>query len=238
MNAFDKAIQGLAYLEQIALQHDICTACLKIVSKQDSLEETIKVILHQKHHFQPEKTKVITTALIQSIIAEAKQAERNEFSLLCRNTLVALCGGLECLVKDVVAASILENENLQEKIRSKAKIKLKLPLVKGDEEGARVLVDSCYKKVPSEHGHTRKFLLLLEDGGIVADGDVQLTIDEAFAVRNVIVHHGSKVDKRLKSKFPNIQREIGDFVDMSAPVFQNYRKTIIGFAGSVSSFIL
>ena len=68
--------------------------------------------------------------------------------------------------------------------------------------------------------------------------DLLKLIDEAFAVRNVIVHHGSKVDKRLKSKFPNIQQEIGDFVDVSAPVFQSYKKTIIDFAQSVPSIML
>ena len=238
MNSYDIAFQGWEYLVQLIKQHDLCTACVKIVSKQDVLVENIKVSLHQKHHFQPEKTKAITSALIQNIIAEAKQAEGTEFSLLCRNTLVALCGGLESLVKDVVSASILEKKNNLEKLGNRSmKIELVDLLAKSDEERARIFVDSLFREETSKNGHTNKLLRLLEyvDGKIEVDRQIQLTIDEAFEVRNVIVHRGSKVDDQLKSKIPNIRQEVGDSVEMSTLVFRSYKDAIFNFAETVIS---
>ena len=236
MTSFDVALQGNAYLQQIVSQHDICSACLKIVGQQEALVENIQAVLHVKHQYQPDKTKVITTTLIRKIIAEAKQIERTEFSLLCRNTLVALCGGLESQVKNVIASIVLEDERILKKFANRAiKIDVGDILAKTDRERARVIVEVLYREESAKSGHSRKLLRLLEsvDCKVSIDANVLAGIDEAFEVRNVIVHRGGKIDQQLKSKAPDIRQEIGDDVDLSGSKFPNYRDAIMALSEAI-----
>ncbi len=235
MTSFEIANQGYAYLDQIGAQHDVCTACIKIVSRQDPLAENILALLHTKHHFTPERIKGITLNLVKRLIDDAKQTEHEEFFLICRNTLVALCGGLENLVKDVVAQELLENPSFLEKL---GKRQLRIPasdlLAGTDEERARLLVDTLYFEESTKNGHVEKFMRLFEyidrKGEMEVEEKVKSAIDEAFEVRNVIVHRGSKVDKRLKDRVKNFDQEIGEFVNLRNARFQSYRSAIFAFA--------
>lgn len=230
MTSLDVALKGSLFLQQIVAQHDICSACLKIVCQQGVLVENIQAALHLKHQYQPDKTKRITTSLIQKIIAEAKEIERSEFSLLCRNTLVALCGGLESQVKDVAAAIVLGDKLVMKKLETRAAtIRADGILAKTESERARAIIEELYRKESAKHGQSRKLMRLLEavGCGVLVDGVAQREIDEAFEVRNAIVHRGGKIDHQLKAKARNINGEVGNDVDLSGPIFARYRSAIM-----------
>src|SRR6266446_3033421 len=238
MTSFEAANQGYEYLAQIVGQHDLCTACLKIVGRQDVYVENVKAILHQKHGFDPERTRKITSALIQDIIGQAKLSERQEFSLLCANTLVALCGGLENLVKDVVAAAFLENIQFVEKLADQSlRVYASDMLIRSDEERARSLVDGLYQKESARRGHTERFMQILRyiDREIEIERQSHTAIDEAYEVRNVIVHRGGKVDARLIKSVPTLNQNIGNPVDIGESVFRGYRRAILQFADKIGA---
>ncbi len=241
MTSFEAANQGYEYLAQIVGQHDLCTACLKIVGRQGHDVENIKVTLHEKHGFDPERTRRITSVVVQDIIDQAKLSECQEFSLLCTNTLVALCGGLENLVKDVVALAFVENIQFVEKLADQSlRVYASDILTRTDEERARSLVDALYQKEGAKRGHTERFMQFLRyiDREIAIEKQSGTAIDEAYEVRNAIVHRGSKIDHRLVKGVPNLSQEIGHPIDVGESKFRAYRKAILQFADKITSSYL
>jgi hypothetical protein len=157
MTPFDTANQGYQYLADIIAQHNLCTACMKIVGGQDALVESIRAILKMRRKFEPERIRQITPSLVKSLISQAKRSEHNEFTLLSRNTLVALCGGLESLVKDVVAAEFLENPEWVDKFNDRSlRFRASDLLVHDDLERARLLVDALYQAEGAKSGQTER----------------------------------------------------------------------------------
>lgn len=234
------ADQSYAYLVQILHQHDLCTACLKIVSRQQDYVENIQVLMHQKNSFDPQKVEKITPELIRGIMEGAGKIESEEFSLLCRNTLVALCGGLESLVKDYVAAYFLhEPERLRHFDGRSFRLPISSVIFGTDEERARVLVDELYRDEGAKQGHARRFLRLL--GYLDPKWDtktaskVSSDLDEAYEVRNAIVHHGGRVDQRLASKVSSLDLEVGSPIDLNEQRFGRYRHAILEFAGQIQA---
>jgi hypothetical protein len=243
MTSQEAADQGYEYLAQILAQHDLSTACMKIVGRSPDYVENFKVALHIKHEFEPERIKRITTSLIQDIVVRAKQSEGGEFNLLCGNTLVALCGGLESLVKDVVAASLLEDERLVERLRDqKLRISVSDALASDAEERARFIVDILYTEEGAKLGQAERFMRLLKS--INRDTDVKLddngrnNINEAFEIRNAIVHRGSRFDRRLKLKMPHFDQAVGTPIDVGETRFRAYRNSIMQFSGEIACWNL
>lgn len=237
MKSAEVAIQGDMYLAQILAQHNLCTAAIKIISRQDDYVENIKVLLHQKNKFEPDRIRNISSDLVRKIITEAKQSETEEFSLLCRNTLVALCGGLEILVKDVVAAKFIERPAFVEELGDrKLRIRAADFLSYTDEDRARALVDALYKDLPTGHSHVEKFKKLFqfvgENIGVMTEKKYQDKIDEAYELRNAIVHRGSKVDLQLKASVPHFN--LGEPIEMGDSMFRMYRDAMLKFAGEIA----
>ena len=236
MSPFEVAIQSHAYLVQIVEQHDLCTACLKIVGRQQDYVENIKVLIHQKNRFDPKRIENITPSLILGIKESAKKTESEEFPLLCRNSLVTLCGGLESLVKDYVAAIFLvEPERLRNFDGRSFRFPVSSIIFGTDEERARLFVDELYRDEGTKHGHTRLFLRLLRyvdrDIDMKTVSAISSDLDEAYEVRNTIVHHGGKIDRRLASKVSSFASEIGSSIEMNEERFRRYRHAILEFAG-------
>jgi hypothetical protein len=66
----------------------------------------------------------------------------------------------------------------------------------------------------------------------------QKAIDEAYEVRNVIVHRGGKIDHRLKSRAPDFEGEIDQQIELKATRFLEYQTAILEFAGMPSMWNL
>lgn len=243
MSPYEVAGEGHAYLSQIVDQHDLCTACLKIVSRQQDYVENIKVLMHQKNSFDPKRIEKITPALILRIMERAGETESEEFSVLCRNTLVALCGGLESLIKDVVAAIFLEKPEHLRKFEGRS---LRFPvssIVLGTgEERARLFVDELYRDEGVKHGQAHRFLRLLgyvdREWDMKPVGEVNGDLDEAYEVRNAIVHRGGKIDQRLATKVSGFAAQVGSPIKMNEERFHRYRGAILKFAGQTQMFDL
>jgi hypothetical protein len=247
MTPFDVAIHGHAYLDQINYQHDLCTACLKIVSRQQDYVENIKVLMHQKNNFDPKRIKEITSDFIQRIMENAGETERGEFYLLCQNTLVALCGGLENLVKDFVAAAFLFEPELMRKLEDRSiRFSVSSVIFGTDDERSRLLVDELYREEGARHGQFHRFFRLLDyiDSGVFKGhwdkkqvSAISSDIDEAYEVRNAIVHHGGKIDQRLASRIPSLASVAGSTIVLDSQRFQRYRNAINKFSQQLSGLI-
>ena len=247
MTPFDVATQGHAYLDQINNQHDLCTACLKIVSRQQDYVENIKVLMHQKNNFDPKRIEKITSDFIQRIMENASETERGEFSLLCQNTLVALCGGLENLVKDFVAAAFLFEPELMRKLEDRSiRFSVSSVIFGTDDERSRLLVDELYREEGARHGQFLRFFRLLDyiDSGMLKGhwdkkqvSAISNDINEAYEVRNAIVHHGGKIDQRLASRIPSLASAVGSPIVFDSQRLQRYRHAIKQFAWQMPELI-
>ena len=247
MTPFDIATQGHAYLDQINNQHDLCTACFKIVSRQQDYVENIKVLMHQKNNFDPKRTENITSDFIRRIIEKAGETERDEFPLLCQNTLVALCGGLENLVKDFVAAAFLFEPDLMRKLEDRLiRFSVSSVIFGTDDERSRLLVDELYREEGARHGQFHRLFRLLDyidSGALKGHWDKKLVsaissdVDEAYEVRNAIVHHGGKVDQRLASRIPSLASAVGSTIVLDSQIFQRYRNAISKFAWQMPELV-
>ncbi len=247
MTPFDVAAQGHAYLDQINNQHDLCTACLKIVSRQPDYVENIKVLMHQKNSFDPKRIKKITSNFIKGIVKNAGETEKGEFSMLRQNTLVALCGGLENLVKDFVAAAFLFEPELMRKLEDRSiRFSVSSVIFGTDDERSRMLVDELYREEGARHGQFHRFFRLLnyiDSGALKGHWDkkqvsaISSDIDEVYEVRNAIVHHGGKIDQRLASRISSFASIVGSPIVLDSQRFQRYRNAINKFAWQMPELI-
>ena len=240
MSPYEVALQCDAYLREIADQHDLCTACLKIVSRQQDYVENVMVLMHQKNGFDPEKVAKITPAFIRELMASAGKTESDGFSILCRSTLVALCGGLENFIKDYVAANILSDPAHCRNLNGRSfKVPASSLVLSTDEERVAFVVDELYRDEGTKTGHTNLFLRLLEyvDQRRNLDTVIEMRtdLDEAYVVRNAIVHNGGRIDQRLASKVPRFAPEVGNTIQMNEQTFRRYRNALLKFAGQIIS---
>jgi len=239
MDSFDNELKAFEFLAQIAVQHDLSTACLKIVGSSPALVENFRTTLLLRSKFDPEKVKRISSKFVESIVVQARSLEQAEFSLLSGNTLVALCGGLENLVKETVWVKLMENPALVSKLGEQRAIKVSLEefLSSGQEERARLIVDRAYRESGARHGPYERFLLLLKTVEAVPTEppkDDRKAIDDAFEVRNAIVHNGSRIDRRLLVKVGNEEVAIGNPFELHEHDFKRYRTAILKLASVIT----
>lgn len=227
---------GWVLLDQIIKQHDLATACLKIVGQGESLVEQLTVQMRQKHDFAPTKVKTITSNLLRDIIQTARNTEKTEFWLLCNNTIVALCGALESMAKDVAAYEITRSgwpdSDAQER---KFKFSAHEFLTMNPHEKARIIVDRVFDEERTRNGYGSRLEAILSIcTPFKVDTDIKLAVDEAYEMRNAIVHRGALFDRKLVAKLPRFEAEIGRPIRIVGADFNRYRKSIQEFASEIS----
>jgi hypothetical protein len=145
------------------------------------------------------------------------------FPTLHAHSLLGLCGALECLVEDIVIASIKHDTGLLSSERF-SKVKLPVSVMFGDDSVDRftaIVTEAARATNADVAVGVTKYERLLDLVGLSGPvpRKVRDALYEAQQIRNVWAHRGGTADRRFVDACPHLGFEVGQRVDMSAEMF-------------------
>lgn len=198
-----------------------------------ALPSTITV-LHETDHtiYMPEEAAKREEEHQKDLKAARADAEfaakeiKDGFPLLNAHALVGLWSALESAVEDALVGTLMNEKEL---LKSEAFAKLRIPLAEYDvleqDERMRLLIQELRRGHPLEQTQgvdgMERLLGYMNLSGQV-DPEVKKTMWEMQNVRNVIVHRGSIVDRRLMKNCPWLPFKLGEPLTVSYKDLHRY----------------
>jgi hypothetical protein len=159
----------------------------------------------------------------------AEKERARGFPLLHAHALVGAWGAFEAAVEDTVVG-ILVNEPAA--LGNEALARVRVPVAEFElldkEDRMRLLLTEAQRSRASGRGGVDVFESLLEFVGLSGSVEpaVKDTIWELHHVRNVIVHRGSRADRRLVRDCPWMGLKVGDKVIVTHEALGKYTKAL------------
>jgi hypothetical protein len=176
---------------------------------------------------------VVEASRIQAVVQRAEYAasERERgFPILHSHCLVALWGILEAAVEDLAIARFKDDPSLKSSPEvSRVQVPIGVFMNLSEDEQLRILVSELARQAKTDlRGGINRFepvLRLVGLGGPV-DENVRSALFEYSQVRNVIVHRGGIIDRRLAAECPKYMSRAGEPLLIGPTEFEAYHDAV------------
>jgi hypothetical protein len=192
--------------------------CMRGISMQMALPQTVSALrqyeaLHPNREFESEEEHAKKLKDAQAAAAFAEKEIKEGFPILNAHVLVGLWGALESGVEDSLVGALLNEPAL---LRVEPFAKVRVPLAEFEslerDERIRLLLQEVKRGQSTDRPQgidgLERLLGYMNLSGEV-DPEIKKTLWEMQNLRNVIVHRGSIVDRRLLKNCPCLKFEIG-----------------------------
>ena len=176
---------------------------------------------------------------VQSLAVARREAELAHrevdqgFPLLHGQALLSLCGALEALIRDFLAAWLRNLPSVQEANEIKGlRVKLGEYSALDEEDRAFYVLDLLEQKLGSlrMQGATRfEALLKVVSLGGAVHADIRRQIFEMFKIRNVLIHRSGIADRKFRQECPWLEIQVGDTVTVSNEAFRRYQEVVVEY---------
>ncbi len=177
-------------------------------------------------------------AIAQHRARTARTEIDNGFARLLAQASVSLWSGLESIIVDL-AAAILSNDKNARRLPAFEKLQVSVALYESmsAQERDLYLVGRLEEMEGAKltMGVSRFESLLGKVGlpGIAVSRDIKDTLFELSQVRNVIVHHRARADRRIIENCPWLDLKSGDRVRVSDHRFDDYLTATVGYLTTI-----
>lgn len=233
--------KDLAYdnYESVRRNYFVSLMAAKLMLGNDHARDQIEAHLQAVGGFDPKADKLRLRELGDDLVGWAHEESGTEFQGIRRAYLIGACGALENLAKCCFASWVNEDPATMERIRAR-KLSVSLSeFLDGDrQERIFAAADRVFQDTESRR-HFQKFcayikpLIPVQNEAELANFDAvdSDSFDEAFMVRNRLVHHGARADPRLAKAFGISQ---GEPLKISRVHVGRYMRAIDAMASIIS----
>jgi hypothetical protein len=224
------------FLEEVTEIDQILRYSIDGISRERDLPKIVKVIktaddLLNELKSPEEYIKILENAEKRASFANSQLKEG--FSTIYSHAVVAIWSSLEAFIEDIIVESFIINPTL---LQSESILKIKIPLSEYD----RLTPDERYRYIISEISRQtnaelrqgiKRFEILL---GFVnlsgpVDEELRKTFIELCAIRNVIVHRASIIDRKLIEACPWLNLQLGEKLKINPESYDKYRDVSLNY---------
>jgi hypothetical protein len=180
-----------------------------------------------------EQMESISAARLPAAQFARRQVSRG-FPILHAHAIVSLWGALEVLVHDLAIAWLVSNPDT---LMREPFLRIRIALGEFERLGKRQRMEFAIKEVSRSLNADLKigvgrFETILETVGFAGPiaHDLRRTLMEASQVRNVLVHRGGLVDRRLKESCPWLKIRLGARVRTDRATYARYSRVMFEYA--------
>ena len=219
-------------LKRIWYSHSASRAALQLLATNEELRSLVQVQFQINNRFEKQGEPSAYETAAERVMEIAHELSENDFQLLRRSSLVGICSAFEHLVKSL----IVEWAELEpDKVNGLDTIRLSVQASDFLESDLRdrlfLVADRIYLDTSTNRGHLEKVRLIVGNHLPQQTRRFESKMQEvpkndfnqAFLVRNCIVHHGACVNRQL-SRQPGF--ELGNPVEISAAMLGRYFSAI------------
>lgn len=200
-----------AYTEYVSVRRNYFATLMaaKLMLSGDHAKDQIVAHLQVSAGFDPKTDKSRLSDQSADLVEWANEERRTDFQGIRRAYLIGACGALEHLAKCCFVAWVEEDSEIFERIQSKRlSFSLDEYLTGESQDRAFVAADRVFQAIEIRR-HFQKFCTYVcqlvptrYEDELASFKDVNAAdFDEAFSVRNRLVHHGARADLRLGQAF-------------------------------------
>lgn len=242
MEAGAEELGTIAYNHFLSVSRNraIQIVATNLMLSTDEIEPKILAYLQGAHGFPPDQTPEQWGDYVSDLIAWAHDERKTEFQGTRRSAVVATCSALENSAKCLfVARAELDPTTLESIATKRVSVSVSDYVNLAERDRYFALADKLFQDTDSKW-HFDKFSnyvkLIAPEMHANFDAqtkDIEKTdFNEAFSVRNCIVHHGARATKALSTfaQFP-----IGTDVRITVDSQKRYLKAMRAFAGAIAN---
>jgi len=232
------AIEDLRF---IRYTHSTLRMAIQLVASNPDLAALLEAQLKLNAGFVQNATKASSSNAADRAIEVARNLVESDFQVLRRSGLIGLCASLEHLVKCII---VEWSELAPQKVHGLEHLKISLQasdFLEADQRDRFFLIaDKIYQEAQSSRGHADKIRNIMRTNlpdqydifKSEASAINELDLNEAFLVRNCLVHHGAKVNRPL-AKLDGF--ELGAPITITAKSLGRYFEAIDQMGSSLFS---
>jgi len=228
-------------LHSLRLAHVTAKTAIQLIATEVDLRPRIQALLQTNSGFAKGATDSAYSDSADITVRTAQEIIDNDFMNLRTSMLIGQCAALEHLIKCLIVEWA---EIAPQKIEGLDSFRISLQASDFLEADLRdrlfLVADKLYQDTPSNKGHSEKFRSIVRNHiphqFELFQREIEAVdkddLDEAFLVRNCVIHNGAKINRQL-ARLDGF--ELGGSIVISSRLLGKYSKAIEKMGGALFS---